>query len=133
MRCVPAPTRFVTEGNRMNREAPAQARHRFELELPGTPGNLRRLRAAFGGWLTSAGVGGEVRGDLVLTMSELASASLGGPVGGRHRLRACAWNDDDGVVVEVVDDRDPINEAPARSGSPAGTGRELAIVATLAA
>jgi anti-sigma regulatory factor (Ser/Thr protein kinase) len=103
----------------------------FECELPATARSLARLRARFSGWLTAIGVGDFGRRDLTLTISELAAATLGdGSVGG-HRLRARAWRDDEGVVIEVTDHGDVV-DARARSLDAVHGGRGLAIVASLA-
>jgi anti-sigma regulatory factor (Ser/Thr protein kinase) len=113
--------------------APGPSEPRFECELPANTRSLARLRARFAGWLTAIGVGDFVRRDLVLTISELATASLEDVEGGKggQRLRARAWRDDAGVAIEVSDDRGPL-DARVRSPDPGDRGRGLAIVATLA-
>ena len=103
----------------------------FECELPATARSLARLRARFSGWLTAIGAGDLLRRDLTLTISELASATLGDDPEGGHRLRARAWRDDEGVVIEVIDHRD-VGDARARSLDAVHGGRGLAIVASLA-
>src|SRR3954454_6042239 len=104
---------------------------RFACELPADPKSLARLRARFAGWLTAIGVGEFVRRDLVLTISELATASLDDASEAGHWLRARAWRDDQGVAIEVSDDRGSL-DARAHSPDVGDRGRGLAVVATLA-
>ncbi len=111
--------------------APGPSEPRFEYEVPATTRSLSTLRARFSGWLTAIGVADDVRRDLVLTISELATAVIEDVSEGGHRLRACAWRDDQGVAIEVSDDRGCL-DAHARGPDPGDRGRGLAVVATLA-
>jgi anti-sigma regulatory factor (Ser/Thr protein kinase) len=111
--------------------APRQSGSPFECDVPASTRSLAGLRARFTGWLTALGVADRARCDLVLTISELAAAALDGATDGEHWLRVGAWSDDDGVAIEVSDDRGAI-DSRVRGPDPGDRGPGLAVVATLA-
>jgi hypothetical protein len=78
----------------------------FQCELPARAQSLATLRAEFADWLATFAPDSDDRLDLVLAMSEMATAALGGndEIPTAEPLRARAWNEGDGVSVEVVAD-----------------------------
>jgi anti-sigma regulatory factor (Ser/Thr protein kinase) len=111
--------------------APERSGPPFECEVPASAWSLAGVRAGFTSWLTALGVADRARCDLVLTISELAAAALDDAPEGDHRLRVVAWSDDEGVAIEVSDDRGAI-DTRVRGPDPGDRGRGLAVVATLA-
>jgi anti-sigma regulatory factor (Ser/Thr protein kinase) len=111
---------------------PNSSAHRFACDLPATPRSLAALRDRFGQWLYELDVADLHRLDLVLTISELASAILEDRPTGGNRLLARAWTVDDGVVIEMIDTDRTLDARRARGLDPVDAGRSLAVVATLA-
>jgi anti-sigma regulatory factor (Ser/Thr protein kinase) len=111
--------------------APERSGPPFQCDVRASTRSLAGLRARFTGWLTSLGVADLAQRDLVLTISELAAAALEGATAGEHWLRVGAWSDDEGVAIEVSDDRGAI-DTRVPGPDPADRGRGLAVVATLA-
>ncbi len=103
----------------------------FDDELPARPSSLCRLRHRFRNWLEPAVRDTFTRNDIVLTMSELAAATLRGHERGvAGDLHARAWMDDDSIVLEVVDGHDDHagDEQDERRAEP---GTALSVVASL--
>jgi anti-sigma regulatory factor (Ser/Thr protein kinase) len=111
--------------------APEGSAPPFECEVPACSRSLAGLRASFTAWLTALGVADLARRDLVLTISELASAALDDASAAGHWLHVDAWSDDEGIAIEVSDDRGAI-DGPVRGPDPGDRGAGLAVVATLA-
>jgi anti-sigma regulatory factor (Ser/Thr protein kinase) len=111
--------------------APERTQPSFACDVPASTRSLAGLRARFTDWLTAAGVADLARRDLVLMISELAAAAIDGGTEGERRLRVGAWSDDEGVAIEVRDDRGAI-DSRVRGPDPGDHGPGLAVVATLA-
>ena len=110
---------------------------RFDCELPATAQSLARLRANFGPWAAHAVDDPALQADLVLVLSEMAASTLPpsaicetGDVS--PRLRATAWRDGDGVVLEVQGDVARARDAQREFHAAAETTRGMTIVASLA-
>ncbi|WP_236795126.1 SpoIIE family protein phosphatase [Amycolatopsis sp. GM8] len=76
----------------------------LEVVRPAVPESLKELRAAMRRWLASAGIGGELAGDLVLAAGEACTNTVEhayGPAGGDVQLRIELG---DGEVVVTVRD-----------------------------
>ena len=110
---------------------PERSEPRFECEVPASTRSLAGLRARFRYWLADLSIVEAARCDLVLTISELAAAALEDGSEGGHCLRVGAWIDDEGVAIEVSDDRGTV-DARVCGPDPVDRGRGLAVVATLA-
>lgn len=103
---------------------------RFECALPAATSSLSELRARFAGWLAGVTNDRQVRAELVLALSELATVALneaeadspGAQPG--DRLIATAWTDETGVVMDLTTHRSVANAWQ----DPAG---DLSVIATL--
>jgi hypothetical protein len=104
----------------------------FECDVPANVRSLATLRSRFGDWLDGFMQDCFARGDLVLTMSEMATAALSVREHERGTLRARAWTEEAGVVLEVVDVEGSVLDARVRNHEEGDGGRGLSVIASLA-